>query len=235
MIDSSGLGTPTKRAMAGDEASAKRARHTSLGTDDEIQQNVREDHQANRFPSSDLGHDTGFGDDPFGPYNPLPSIPPIDLPGPHASTPVVPLKRQRVPIIEDTHTSHEEESRSWTENYHAHQKRRKLRNDQARIAKRNAENMVWSWGGVVGEKLPGGLEMFGKEGLKRRWGQMKEERERGDGGARKGSREGRLGGGGGDGEVEMGTGFGDIGGFDTIDYSVPRPPFQPAAPHLKPL
>lgn len=54
----SGL-TPAKRPSEGREGETKRARYSSLGTDDEIQRNVREDHLAKRLLSSDLGNDTG--------------------------------------------------------------------------------------------------------------------------------------------------------------------------------
>jgi hypothetical protein len=99
----------------------------------------------------------------------------------------------------------------------------------ARITKKNAEKMVWSWGGVEEGKLPLGLGMFRKEELMTRWGKLG----RGGGGVvGDGDGERRMGGEGrgrrvweGDqGEVEMGMGFGETGGFDTIDYSVPPVP-----------
>src|SRR2546423_2160133 len=58
IVDYSGL-TPAKRPSDGPDGDAKRARYSSLGTDDEIQRNVREDHLAGRLLSSDLGNDTG--------------------------------------------------------------------------------------------------------------------------------------------------------------------------------
>jgi hypothetical protein len=60
ITDDSGLDTPKKRQIEEvDDGNVKRARYSSLGTDDEIQQNVRQDHQQTRLPSSDLGNDTG--------------------------------------------------------------------------------------------------------------------------------------------------------------------------------
>jgi hypothetical protein len=91
--------------------------------------------------------------------------------------------------------------------------------------------LVWSWGGVGGEKLPRGLEMFGREGLKRRWGKVAEGGMGGDGVG--GNGEGRAGEmRGWDGEGEMGMGFGDMGGFDNIDYDVPLPFFPPQSAHI---
>jgi hypothetical protein len=206
---------PPKRVGTEDGGTLKRARYTSAdGTDDEVQRIAREDHNLAQ-PSNfdDFGNDTGFGDPGFDEYR---TPPPAETAPEQVGEGTAPArKKQRIVIVEDEAAMiGDRDFRSWPAKYIemqevSHLRRKNL--EMNRIAKKNAVNCVWGWGGKEIGSLPPLLDrLFSREALLQRWtgesdavvalGKRKRDDE--------------------EGEVEFGLGMGDNGGFDTMDYGV---------------
>jgi hypothetical protein len=211
---------PRKRASDDDE---RHARYTSEGTDDEIQRNIRDDHNRLRHPDTPDNFDN-FDNPGFDQYNTPSNLPALPVPRSPTALPDLekpPRKRRRIVIVEDDAcTIKDADFRSWQEKYMEIQiagNAKKKHAEKLRIAKLRALNYIWGWGGRKENELPPGLaQKFSRTALVQRWsgkaptvGRKRVEEvefpraEMGDTG------------GYGDG------GFGDMGGgYDNADYAV---------------
>jgi hypothetical protein len=213
-LDATPTRPPKRHGMVDDVGTLKRARYTSAdGMDDEVQRIAREDHDNPQPPIfDDIGNDMGFGDPGFDDYR----TPPPAETGPEkvGEDPAPAKKKRRIVIVEDEAPMiGDRDFRSWPAKYIemqevSHLRRKNL--EMNRIAKRNAVNCVWGWGGKEVGSLPPLLNrLFSREALLQRW------TGKSDAIVEPGKRKGDE-----DGEMEFGMGMGDNGGFDTMDYGV---------------
>ena len=125
-------------------------------------------------------------------------------------------KRRRVHIVEDDNVTLTEENKNWTERYKEIISRAQVRRDKldtAKMAKQIAERMVWSWNNIPSDKLPPNLHsFFSKTALLAKWKPRTAPPPKKNGEVQQMA------------ETDIGMGFGetggfgDGGGFDSIDY-----------------
>src|SRR5262245_34798666 len=150
-----------------------RSRYLSA-EDDDIQRIAREDHNFARQMQSGgwEDNDAGFGETHFEEYKNVAMQ--NDNEHQEIDTTPPPRKKYKVIVEDDECIMRDSKFRTCQHEYREMQnlaKNRSERVERGKTAKRNAENLVWGWGGRGSTCLPPALlKIFSRDALLKRWG-----------------------------------------------------------------